>query len=256
LPGGQSARLNNVERRRIASGRRSLAPACPREPAEAGEAGDHHRPGRGFRDGRCKQRDADRAVAAIHARFQDLIFEHAGKVGAGAAAAAEVAAAPAATGEPAPAAAAVAAATGASAARAAIGEFPAESGARPSAVAAIPGGAGLNARAAAAAADAAAAPAGEVPGSALPADKEREILSRGEEMSPEASAPKPPTEPPSELPPLAPRSSTAYSPVTEAVKENIPGIVNVSAFASAAEARIARADAPASKKAFVDLIMF
>jgi hypothetical protein len=44
--------------------------------------------------------------------------------------------------------------------------------------------------------------------------------------------------------------------VTKAVKENIPGIVNVSAFAAAAEARIARADAPASKKAFVDLIMF
>jgi hypothetical protein len=42
--------------------------------------------------------------------------------------------------------------------------------------------------------------------------------------------------------------------VTKAVKENIPGIVNVSAFA-AAEARIARADAPASKKAFVDLII-
>jgi hypothetical protein len=39
------------------------------------------------------------------------------------------------------------------------------------------------------------------------------------------------------------------------VKENMPGTVNVSAFASAAEAKIARADAPASKSALVDLIM-
>jgi hypothetical protein len=39
------------------------------------------------------------------------------------------------------------------------------------------------------------------------------------------------------------------------VKEAVPGIVNVSAFASAAEAKIAMADAPASKKAFVDLTM-
>jgi hypothetical protein len=75
-------------------------------------------------------------------------------------------------------------------------------------------------------------------------------------MSPETSAPRPPAEPVRvALPPLAPRSSTAYSPLAVAVKENIPGIVNVSVFASAAEAKIARADAPASKKAYVDSIM-
>jgi hypothetical protein len=34
------------------------------------------------------------------------------------------------------------------------------------------------------------------------------------------------------------------------VKETIPGIVNVSAFASAAQAKIARADAPGEQKSF------
>src|SRR5271166_2006678 len=72
--------------------------------------------------------------------------------------------------------------------------------------------------------------------------------------SPETSAPRPPA-PPIVFPPLAPRSSTAYSPLTEAVKENIPGIVNVSAFASAAQAKIARVETPASKSVVLDLIM-
>ena len=45
-----------------------------REPAEAREAGERHRPGRGFRD-RDRRRDgeADRAVAAMDARGQHRI---------------------------------------------------------------------------------------------------------------------------------------------------------------------------------------
>jgi hypothetical protein len=48
-------------------------PARVREPTEAGEAGEHHRPGRGFWDG-FQKLDVDRAVAAIHARFHGLVF--------------------------------------------------------------------------------------------------------------------------------------------------------------------------------------
>jgi hypothetical protein len=105
------------------------------EPAEAGEAHEHHRPGGGFWDGWCKRRDADRAVAAVHARFQDLIGELARKVGA---AAARAAAAAAAAGH---------------AGGAAIGECPAEPAkcARVKTVAPIPDGAYGIARATAAA---------------------------------------------------------------------------------------------------------
>jgi hypothetical protein len=150
-------------------GGRGLALAHPREPAEAGEAREGHRPSRGFRHGRSERRDGDRAVSAIDARGQDRIGEQARQIGAAAAtteALAEArgvfAATAAAAGQPAPAsargvdAAAATTTTEAAAVGAAIGKFRAESGATTRAVAPVPGGAGVGARAAAAVSDAAA----------------------------------------------------------------------------------------------------
>src|ERR1700677_2679350 len=99
-----------------------------RQEAEAGETGERHRAGRGLGNGRGEQVDADRAVAAIHARAQHLIGEQARQIGAAAAGAFELAAAaaagetappPPAAGEPGPRAPAPAAAAAAVAAVAA-----------------------------------------------------------------------------------------------------------------------------------------
>jgi hypothetical protein len=73
-------------------------------------------------------------------------------------------------------------------------------------------------------------------------------------MSPETSAPRPPTAW-ALLPPLAPKTSSEYSPLTSTGKLcTAPVNTNVSAFASAAQASIARAETPASNIA-LDLIM-
>jgi hypothetical protein len=74
-------------------------------------------------------------------------------------------------------------------------------------------------------------------------------------MSPETSAPKPPTPWNPPLPPLAPKTSSEYSPLTSTGKLcTAPVNRNVSASASAAQASIARAETPASNIA-LDLIM-
>src|SRR5277367_786662 len=75
-------------------------------------------------------------------------------------------------------------------------------------------------------------------------------------MSPETAAPRPPPPPLKVvlLPPIAPRASSAYSPVDGAIKLNFPGVVRGSAFASAQQANIAKAETPASNIA-LDLIM-
>ena len=71
-------------------------------------------------------------------------------------------------------------------------------------------------------------------------------------MSPETSAPRPPTAL-MLAPPLAPRTSSAYSPVVGTVKENIPGVMKGgSAFASATEASIARAETPEQHRPRLD----
>jgi hypothetical protein len=73
-------------------------------------------------------------------------------------------------------------------------------------------------------------------------------------MSPETSAPRPPTAL-ALAPPPAPRTSSEYSPLTSTGKLCTPPVnMNVSAFASAAQAKIARAETPASNIA-LDLIM-
>jgi hypothetical protein len=72
-------------------------------------------------------------------------------------------------------------------------------------------------------------------------------------MSPETSAPRPPTAPLALAPPLAPRTSSEYWPLTSTGKLCIPPVNgNISARASA-QASIVRAETPASNIA-LDLI--
>ena len=74
-------------------------------------------------------------------------------------------------------------------------------------------------------------------------------------MSPETSAPRPPTALAFRVPPLAPKTSSAYSPLTSTGKLCTPPVNrNVAASASATQASIARAETPASNIA-LDLIM-
>ncbi len=81
------ARPSSLSRRTAPSGRRALPLAGQRQCAEAGETGEHHRPGRGFGDSNGRRKDQDLAVAGFQARKQFLIREYARQKGAAAAAA-------------------------------------------------------------------------------------------------------------------------------------------------------------------------